>query len=510
LKVKEQGMIGRPIFRACVWLVVASCIVALLMAGLTVADLFLFEYWPLSILLGLRGVLVLLVLLSGAILLIFSALRLLRGRTLHRPFMFAGPLALWAALVLYLLQWALMEKPLSVSMAMSLKASGEVRIASETRDDFLNFSLTRNMTDPIARRQLAVMYERILVNSPQVFAANPIGATIDRHAIRYNVAPELLFFFAYVNSFWGEAVSGPVPVLGMMTSETMRDVAQIHVPAWFVESRLRSNLIESCFFERLAGDALGFKLRYALHKATLDVSTQPYDVNLFSDFMQVVQRYPQEFPEITDAYTGEDAIVRALHESWEAIGATAISPAYEKPYASKPLEATYYEAHRDDLKKFGRAAYYRLVLDFDFSTRVIALVVKYQNDFYSARLGAQNWTALPDWQRAGMLAMTRDLYVPNVGRLGPNRYALGEINSTPVEFVAEQAIADPEGGPGAVSHAWLPRDSSALWAGASTKLRILSEVWRVARGSPIPGLVPVETLAAANDVIGLQKPGGSE
>jgi hypothetical protein len=124
-------------------------------------------------------------------------------------------------------------------------------------------------------------------------------------------------------------------------------------------------------------------------------------------------------------------------------------------------------------------------------------------------LGSVAWDALPAWQQAAMLGMTRDLYVPNVGRLGYNLYALPELNCTPVEFVASSALADRGLLATGLAAVWRPQDHLALWGGAATKLRIFGEVWDVTHGRPVPGLVPEDSISAARRIVALQRRGAT-
>jgi hypothetical protein len=483
-------------------LAILGGISVLVFEALGLFDLFGFEYAPLLQLIGWRGVLFIIALDVGLIVFISRLLTWLRNYRPRRPLLTRLILGIWALLLLWLLEWMFMETPLTLRVASSRQKPAPIELTGALAQDFGRFSLAQGVKDPAAREKLAVMYERIRVNTPEAYAANPLGATLDKYAVAYDVDPEVLFFFLYVGSFWGEAVSGQVPFLNEMTSETIRDLVQIHVPGWFIESGLRRQLIESHFLEQVAGTGFGWKLRYAFHKTTLDVSTQPYDINIFSDLVLVLQQYPNAFPELSSNDTS-DPVVTAFRDSYRAIGARALVAPYEQPYASPPLDAAWYSANRQNLKKFTRAAYYRLVLDFDFATRVGALIVKYQGNYYAKKLGAQRWNAIPRYERASMLAMTRDLYMPNVGHLGPNLYALGEINCTPVEFVAAQAVADPEGPGASEQRVWRPKDYLQLWGGASTKLRIFNELWQVLHAEPMPGLDPENTVDDARRIVRL-------
>jgi hypothetical protein len=485
-------------------LVALGCAAALLAEILFATDLFGFELEPLFGLLGWRGLAFILVLNLGLLVLGLRCFCWLRRRDLPLRRTSNVLLAGAAICMLWLLEWVFMESPLTVRLVTPTAVADAIELPDAVARDFAGFSLARNIDDPARLERMRVMYERARINSPDVFDSHPIGATIDRYATRYDVDPDLLFFFLYVGSFWGEAVSGPVPYFKSMSAETLRDLVQIHLPSWFIESDTRRTLVSGKTLETLFGQGLGFKLRYALHKATLDVSTQPYDLNLYSDILLVLREYPDEFPELNDS--SATGIKAALRDAVRAIGASALAKPYEEPYSQAALGADYYEAHRGELKSFGRAAFYLAARDFDFATRVAALIVKYQSDHYARRIGEERWDAIPAWQRSAMLAMTRDLYVPNVGRYGHNLYALCELNCTPVEFVADRASNDPAGpGPG-LSTLWRPKDYTLLWGGAATKLRIFNEMWETIHGTPIPGLPPEHTIEQARGIIALAAP----
>jgi hypothetical protein len=325
-----------------------------------------------------------------------------------------------------------------------------------------------------------------------VYAAHPIGATIDRYAARYGVDPSLVFFLNYIDSWYGEASAGPVPFLRAMSPETARDFVQVHLPGWFAENRLRGRLIESPFLESLFGPNFGFKLRYALHKATLDVSISPYALNTFSDIFLVLREYPGQFPEIFAAQR-RDTLTQAVFDSFQNLRSTAMIPPYEDPYAVPRYDEHYYRDHRQELKRFSRAVFYLTLLDFDFATRVQTLLSKYETDYYVKKLGAERWSRLPAWQRAAMLVMIRDLYQGNVGRLGYNIYALPELNCTPVSWVAAEALVEGGLPSGDAASVWRPKHYELLWAGAGYRLRVFSDVWRQTHGAALKGIVPEAT-----------------
>lgn len=182
---------------------------------------------------------------------------------------------------------------------------------------------------------------------------------------------------------------------------------------------------------------------------------------------------------------------------------SALLPPYEHPFAQTAHDGAYYEAARTDLKRFARAAFYLLHRDFDFATRVQALLTRYQRDYFAARLGAERWRAIPKWQQAAMLAMIRDLYTPGVGRFAYNLYALPELNCTPLEFVAAEALADADALRGELKSVWRPREFQHLWGGATYRLRVFAEVWSIVYGSPMNGLQPTSTADESRSVVGL-------
>jgi hypothetical protein len=164
-----------------------------------------------------------------------------------------------------------------------------------------------------------------------------------------------------------------------------------------------------------------------------------------------------------------------------------VSP-WERPYERAPYEASYYSSNRDALKRFARAAFYLTILNFDFATRVQALLSKYQRDYYKTELTAEYWNAIPEWEQVAMLAMVRDLYAPNAGHVAYNLYALPELNCTPIAFVAAEALKDRAALGADQTTLWRPRDYAFLWAGAGYRLRVLNEVWALVKDAPMPGL----------------------
>ncbi len=56
-----------------------------------------------------------------------------------------------------------------------------------------------------------------------------------------------------------------------------------------------------------------------------------------------------------------------------------------------------------------------MIFDIDFSTIIQTLVAHYYNNNFKKTLGEDRWNRVPKWQHAGLLAMLRAVYKPNVG-----------------------------------------------------------------------------------------------
>jgi len=467
-----------------------------------IADLHAFEFHPLRALLGIRGILFIVALNVGMLALCYRVLS--ANRPVSPKLRWATNVAILAAALLaaWALEWMFMETPATTRVELAFFKAPSPDVDGRDQADFDSFSLVKRAPGAAARRDLAVMYERTVIVNPAAFERAPLGATIDRYAERYRVDPIFLFFRAYLNSYYGEATSGRVPFLETMTAETIRDVVQIHLPGWFIESPIRTHLISDTTLESAFGKAFGWKLRYAIHKANLDVSTQPYDLNTYSDTFLMLKVHPEAFPDVLGAQV-TDPLDLALRDAFMSIRAVGLIEPYEAPYRTRPLTGADYDRYRKDLERFARAAYYKTALDFDFATRVQALLAARDQFLYRVTLGAERWDGLPPWQRTAMLNMTRDVFEPYVGRLGYNLYSLPELNRTPIAFVIARALeAGDELGP-TMQSLWRPRDYELLWGAAGYQQTVLSEVWSKVTGNAIPGVHVAETLDDARQVIWL-------
>ena len=76
--------------------------------------------------------------------------------------------------------------------------------------------------------------------------------------------------------------------------------------------------------------------RYALHKATLDVSAQPYELNLLSDVLLVLREYPDEFRDVL-GYSGADPGRSALRRSYEGIRRRNVAKAVRVPVSNHAI-----------------------------------------------------------------------------------------------------------------------------------------------------------------------------
>jgi hypothetical protein len=486
--------------RALLFLVVGAAVAFVIVEIAGLSDLYSFELPAILQLVGLRGITLILAVNVGLLALAVRGIYALRKRPPPFPRTLSAVLVLGALLALRAYDCVFMGHPITQRLVLLVRSDKPLVLDREAQRDFSSFSIVRGTTNTKSIERLRVMYERTRINNPAIYALHPIGSTIDKYAARYGIDPAVLFFLNYIDSWYGESGPGPVPFLRAMSPETVRDFVQTHLPAWFVESGLRRALIATPLFDHLFGQELGFKLRYAFHKATLDVSISPYALNTYSDIFLVLREYPEAFPEIFANPNG-DPLNAAVFDSFRKLRASALVSPYERPYSRAAYGESYYGTNRENLKRFTRAVFYLTLLNFDFATRVQALLSKYEHDYYIARLGADNWGQIPAWQQAAMLVMIRDLYSGNVGHTGYNVYALPELNCTPIEWVSSAAIAE-----GGLPHhdtdkLWRPRHYEYLWAGAGYRLRVFSDVWSLAHGRAFPGIIAEDTVDDARRIV---------
>ena len=483
--------------------VVAAGLIAFVLTEVAVlADLYTFEFSPLYSMLGWQGLATIALINAAALSLLWTTIEIARGRVPRFP-KSTGLLVLLAAFVgLWIIEWMFLEVPLSIRREVGSDRFVATTLPPAAEKDFRRFSLAQHAISDDALARLRVMYARAMINNTDSYSRNPLGSTIDRNAARYGIEPTFLFFRAYLISYYGEATSGPVPFLRSLTSEGIRDLVQIHLPGWFVESSVRRYLISSSFLPSIFGEAFGTKLRYAIHKATLDVSAQPYDLSTYSDVFAVLKEFPDQFPDVLAP--GETDPLRAnLRDSFMALADTALLVPFEEPYLARPYPESYYDEHREDLKRFARAAYYVTVSDFDFATRVQALLSAHHAGIYRARLSDELWNSLPDWQRQVMLAMPRDLFTPNIGRLAYNLYAIPELNCTPVEYIAASAAAERAQLQPTMASVWRPPNRDYLWAAAGYQLTVMNEIWALVNATPMPGINTNDTVDFASQVVAM-------
>lgn len=479
---------------------VAASLLILIQLALA-ADLFGFEIAPLLSMFGWRGLLFLLALNAGLALFAFLSAGTMIGHRRQVGKVSAAILLLSCVALLWLLEWVFVEKPLTTRVIARSSQAQPTDSPGFGDSDFARFSLTRDAISPQAKHSLRVAYDRILINNTDVFQRHPLGATIDHYAAKYAIDAALLFTIGYLDSFYGEATSGPVPFLRNMTSETIRDVTQIHVPGWYVESSTRQKLISLDLLNKVAGDQLGIKLRYALQKANLDVSAQPYSSSTYSVTFLVMQLYPSEFADILDG-SNTSALAAALRDAFIQLRETALILPCESTAGVPPYTDAYYSSSRTALKQFARAAYYLSVSDFDFATRVQSLILRHRSEYYEASLGSETWRGLPGWQRNAMLTMVQDIYKPNIGRLAYNLYTVPELTCAALAFVADSAQADVANLTASVDRLWRPREYEALWGGAGYQMAVLNEIGTLI-GRPVPGVPEADTLDYAREIVSL-------
>jgi hypothetical protein len=490
------------ILGSIVLVVVAS---ALLFEIQLIVDIRSFEYRYIFDLLGAKGLTIVLLFHVLAVSVFYWSLTAIQIFQLPRVRLSVAAVTMFVPAVVFawFLDWVLLEEPLSATNRdtdilfdrRSEVQDAAAKYALEHGGIHLLLEATGSGLSP-NEDNVAVLMARVVINHPGSFESAPIGSVISKYSDKYGVSPTLLLAWAYLDSFYGEAKSGPMPFFRSMTGETFRDFVQVHLPPWVIESRTRIFLIQSDWLEQLAGQGLGSKLRYALHKATYDVSVDPYDTNIYSDVFLMLQTFPNEFPELIHP---KSEIDEALKSSFNALRGSVLSQSCHSPYDQPLRDDQFYDVNRDHLTTFARAIFYKLLSDFDFATRVQALVIKYYDQLFEHRLGAPTWEKIGSRQQAALVAILRDVFVPNIGRLSGNVYLLPELNCTPFEFVAEEAVwADLT----VQDKLWIPEEREKLWAAATYKLRNLGEVWQVITGEEFNIGEPVtDTISDSEAVI---------
>ncbi|MGQ0834952.1 MAG: hypothetical protein ACT4O5_08555 [Gammaproteobacteria bacterium] len=479
-----------------------AAIAALVSIGAVLLDVRDFEWTPLLQLAGVGGVSFLAFLTAGLALLSVAMWRV--ASIAQRPRLPSATvwiiLVIWGIGVAWLAEWTFLEEPLTVRLANALISEDDelAAVATAIGRSRADGSLTafKRRFPQADEERLALMFARIAINRPSVFDRVSIGAVIDEHATRYGVSPILLLHWAYLDSFYGEAPAGPTPFFSEINGEMLRDLVQAHLPSWFVESPLRRALIEGPFFDRIAGRSIAVKLRYALQKATYDIAISPYMNSVLSDLLLVLTEYKAEFPELADAAASTDPLAR----SFSALEGVSPMKPYDAPYSHPERDIEYYTRYRDHLKTFSRAAVYRLSSDFEFATKVQALVARYYADEYAKRIGPERWALLSERQRTALLAMLRDVYTPNIGRVSYDLYMVPEFNCTPIAYMATE-VADAFDAVQQPNRIWIPPHPDRLWGATGLMLRVLGETWDVVTGAPLSGVPSAHTTRDAVKVL---------
>lgn len=462
-----------------------------------------FEWQPLFTLLGWRGIafagfitIGLGILCSALLLRALSRRRRDRAFSVALKILFAG----WTLAVLWLADWIFLEQPLTNRMANKVFAAHDPgRIAAAALHQFTadgSIAALAGSESHADKERLAIMLARISVNRPSVFDNVSIGRTIAKYAERYDVNPILLLHWVYIDSFYGEAPPGPMPFFAEINPEMFRDQVQAHLPAWFVESRIRIALIDGPWVGYIAPRPYSMKLRYALQKATYDIATAPYMNSVYSDLFLILKEYESEFAELLGDAQSSDPLAR----SFRNLQQHALLKPYDAPYDHPNRDGAYYDRYREDMITFARAAVYRLGSDFDLATKVQALVARYYADQYARRIGPERWFKLSEGQRTALLAMLRDVYVPNIGNVSYNLYMVPEFNCTPINFFVDEMQKDADGLT-KTDATWTPGDRERMWGATGLMLRVLGEVWDVMTGDPLPGIVPTDTMPDAMTVL---------
>lgn len=498
-------MLLRIVAKAFLGLLAIAGTCALFCVSYALFDLRQFEYEPLARLMGIEGVA-----FSSAIVLGAAALtyRAAGAAVAGHPLFPRGGIARlallsWALLILWLADWVFQEKPVTFAVRVAVRGESALdaalRAARAQAASDGSLAAIRGFAPNANADSVAVMVARIKANRPMTYRDAQIGLAIASEAHKYGVSPVLLLHWTYIDSFYGESPPGPMPFFAEINPEMFRDLVQAHLPWWFIESPIRVWLINSDFLD-FAGAEFGKKLRYAVQKACYDIAISPYMNSVYSDLFLILREYKAEFPDLF----GNTSIDPALRDSFLSLDGSVMRVTNDDPYAGPVADADFYRAHRQDLIDFGRAAVYRLSGDFRFATKVQALVARRYTDEYERRLGKDRWAKVSERQRTALLAILRDVYVPNIGRTSSNLYMVPELNLAPISYVAAEARANSDD-LSKVDRTWVPKDGSArLWGATGLMLRVLAEVWQVTSEHGLPGVHPADTINDSLVVLSVQ------
>ena len=447
------------------------------------AIIFFFDFWEFPYIykmIGLDG------LILSLLLLIIFPLLLLRSYFVSRLFVRILLFCMILPVYLFYADWTISEFPHSLRY-LGLDQNW---LINERRNNIGIFSqhvedarvLFPN-SEPVA---LENIMDRIFLSNPNLIRQNPIQ-TIMEISAENATEPALLVYWIYLASWYGEASAGKIPLFAGMTSETFRDFVQVHISSVFIESRpILLSLVDWASQNIELNNTINFKLKYLFHKATYDVSMEPYDTQLFSDILLVLNEYPQHFKELLiDSSNQGNTLDNIIRKNYKKISSSCLRKPYTKPYMCPTFSKEYYDTYRKNIISFSRAIFYKFINDFEFSTRVQSLIVKYYEELYKKELGERFWMSLSAYQQAILIAMLRDVYIPNVGKLSYNYYSIPEINCTPINFVVNEILANREKVlTGNYLRPWYPKDADfVIWGITGNKLKTLHDVWPKLLGS---------------------------
>ena len=379
---------------------------------------------------------------------------------------------------LFYADWTISEFPHSLKLIGLDERCLLERNKHNIDGDLLLISSAKALFPNSDQRYLHAVLNRISLSNPSLIKSSTIKKLVS--AKNENDAI-LLFYWLYLTSWYGEASAGRIPWFSKMTSETFRDFIQVHLPSIFIELRPFFLRLLSNISNRLnVGNEMLIKLKYLFHKSTYDVSMEPYDTQIFSDVLLVLLEYPQDFPELwSDKNSCGNSLNNIIYSNFKKIAYTCLQKPYERPYIHEKLSKKYYATHRKNIILFSRAIFYKFLTDFDFSTRIQMSIIKYYTEYYKSSLGESFWRSLSAYQKAVLIALLRDVYMPNIGKLSYNLYSLPELNCTPVNYIVQEVINDrSEVATGDYFKPWYPKDAdSVIWGITGNKLKTLREIW---------------------------------
>ena len=186
-------------------------------------DIERYEISYLYVLIGLKGLFILFVIDVGLTLAVFHLFLITKNGTYPEGLSVKLFYVFWVLVLMWFIDWTFLETPMSVRIQKYFNKQNKqdfMQKNNTSKQAFEEFSLVKGIQDQKRKEHLYIMYERIRINSPDLYKENEPGSVIDKYAIKYDVDTTLIFFLNYIDSFYGEAVSRRVPYFNTFAIDT--------------------------------------------------------------------------------------------------------------------------------------------------------------------------------------------------------------------------------------------------------------------------------------------------